>query len=75
MYSNAKQESYMMIVAKMNGRLFEVVRVAESVPFSEAKGWVLLCVDFEQSNRRKSQFKWVPASTSFEWVRNFTFGG
>jgi hypothetical protein len=64
----------MMIVAKMNGRLFEVVRVAESVPFSESKGWVLLCVDFEQPDRKKQQFKWVPSATPFEWVRNFTFG-
>ena len=65
----------MMIVAKMDGRLFEVIRVTDAVPFDERRGWVLLCVDFEQSDRRKSQFKWVPASTRFEWVRNFTFGG
>ena len=63
-----------MVVGKMNGRLVEVVRVADTVPFSEERGWVMVCMDFETSERRKQQFKWVPASTRFEWVRNFRFG-
>ena len=60
-----------MIVAKMNGRLVEVIRVVDTVAFSPDKGWVLICTDFEQANRKKSKFKWVPASTRFEWVREF----
>lgn len=60
-------------VAKMQGRLVEVIRVAETVGFSEDRGWVLVCTDFEKSERRKQQFKWVPASTRFEWVRTFAF--
>jgi hypothetical protein len=63
----------MMIVAKMNGKLVEVVRVADTVAFAPERGWVLICTDFEVSNRRKTQFKWVPASTRFEWVRSFDF--
>lgn len=60
-------------VAKMQGRLVEVIRVAETVGFSEDRGWVLVCTDFETAERRKQQFKWVPASTRFEWVRTFAF--
>lgn len=62
-----------VVVAKMQGRLFQVVRVADTVGFSSDRGWVMLCVDWEQSERRKQQFRWVPASTRFEWVRRFTF--
>ena len=64
----------MMIVAKMNGRIVEVIRVAETVGFSTERGWVMVCIDFEQPNRKKQQFKWVPATTRFEWVREFNFG-
>ena len=64
----------MVVVAKMNGRLFEVVRVADVVGFSRDRGWVMLCTDWEQPERKKQQFKWVPASTRFEWVREFCFG-
>jgi len=61
----------MMLVAKMNNRLVEVVRVADTVGFSTARGWVLVCMDFEKPNRKKENFKWVPAATRFEWVREF----
>lgn len=63
----------MVVVAKMNGKLVQVMRVADTVAFSQERGWVLVCFDFEQSDRRKSQFKWVPAETRFEWVREFKF--
>ena len=63
----------MMVVAKMNGRLVQVLRVAETVGFSENRGWVMVCFDFEQPERKKQHFKWVPASTRFEWVRDFAF--
>lgn len=63
----------MMVVAKMNGRVVQVMRVADRVAFSTERGWVMVCFDFEQPERRKSQFRWFPASTRFEWVREFTF--
>lgn len=63
----------MMVVAKMNGRLVQVLKVAETVGFSSQRGWVMVCFDFEQPERKKQQFKWVPASTRFEWVRDFAF--
>jgi len=63
----------MTTVAKMEGRVVEVVRTADRVGFSTERGWVMVCFDFEQAERKKSQFRWVPASTRFEWVREFSF--
>jgi hypothetical protein len=63
----------MMVVAKMNGRVVQVMRVADRVAFSAERGWVMVCFDFEQPERKKSQFRWFPASTRFEWVRRFGF--
>jgi hypothetical protein len=65
----------MIKVAKMtDGRMVEVVRVADTVGFSPEPGWVMVCFDFEKTDRKKSEFKWVPASTRFEWVKEFAFG-
>ena len=61
------------MVAKMGNRVVQVMRVADRVGFSEDRGWVMVCFDWEQAERRKSQFRWVPASTRFEWVRSFRF--
>jgi len=63
----------MTVVAKMDNRVVEVVRTADTVAFSSERGWVMVCFDFEQAERKKSQFRWVPASTRFEWVREFCF--
>ena len=63
----------MTIVAKMNGKLVEIVKVADAVKFSNSRGWVMICMDFEQSDRKKSEFKWLPATTRFDWVREFCF--
>jgi len=65
----------MVVVAKMtDGRVVEIVRVAETVGFSTDKYWVMVCFDFEKINRKREQFKWVPATTRFDWVREFSFG-
>ena len=60
-------------IAKMQGRMYEVVRVAERVAFSEDRGWVMVTPDVGVPERRKQTFRWVPASTRFEWVRTFVF--
>jgi hypothetical protein len=62
-----------VVVAKMKDRVVQVMRVADTVGFSSERGWVMVCIDWEQADRKKSQFKWVPASTQFEWVRSFSF--
>ena len=64
----------MIKVAKMtDGRMVEVVRVADTVGFSSERGWVMVCMDFEKTDRKKSEFKWIPASTRFDWVKEFAF--
>lgn len=62
-----------MVVAKIEGRVVQVVRVADTVGFSEERGWVMVCTDWEQPERKKQHFRWVPVSTRFEWVREFNF--
>ena len=65
----------MITVAKMtDGRVVEVVRVADTVDFSPDKGWVMICFDFEKMYGKRENFKWVPATTRFDWVREFPFG-
>ena len=64
----------MVIVAKMtDGRVVQVMRVTETVGFSDQKDWVMVCFDFEKIDRKREQFKWVPATTRFDWVREFSF--
>jgi hypothetical protein len=64
----------MTTVAKMmDGRMVEVVRVADTVAFSDAAGWIMICMDWEKADRKKSEFKWIPAETRFDWVRDFVF--
>lgn len=60
-------------IAKMQGRMYEVVRVAERVDFSEEHGWIMITPDVGVPERRKQTFRWVPATTRFEWVRTFDF--
>lgn len=61
----------MTTVAKMNGKLVEIVKFADAVAFSNTRGWVMICIDWEQADRKKSEFKWLPATTRFDWVREF----
>ena len=60
-------------VAKLDGRLVEVVRAQRTVAFSPQPNWVLVTTDLGQPERKKQHFRWVPAATRFEWVRTFAF--
>jgi hypothetical protein len=65
----------MIKVAKMtDGRVVEIVRAASKVGFSPDRGWVMVCMDFDKMYGKRTEFKWVPATTRFEWVREYTFG-
>jgi hypothetical protein len=64
----------MITVAKMtDGRVVEIVRAAEKVGFSPDRGWVMVCMDFEKMYGKRTEFKWVPATTRFDWVKEFAF--
>ena len=59
----------MITVAKMTtGRIVEIIRVSDSVRFAPG-AHVMICTDWQQPEHRKTQFKWVPIATRFEWVR------
>ena len=61
-----------MVIAKFNGTIVQIVRVAESVMFSEDRDWICICFDFDKPIRKRDHIKWVRASeTRFEWVRVF----
>jgi hypothetical protein len=65
----------MIKVAKMiDGRVVEVVRFADRVGFSPERGWVMVCFDFDRTDSKRTEFKWMPATTRFDWVREYTFG-
>jgi len=62
----------MMIVAKMKDKIVQIVKVQDTVMFSQDKGWIFICFDFDKINRRREQFKWVKADEAhFEWVREY----
>jgi len=61
----------MMVVAKFNGRWVHIVKFARDVAFSTEKEWFMVNFDFEKANRKREHFKWVPASTRFEAVKEF----
>jgi len=60
-----------MVVAKFKGRWVHVVKFATTVSFSTEKNWFMVNFDFEKAFRKREQFKWVPASTRFEDVKEF----
>lgn len=61
----------MVRVAKLNGKIVEIVRIANRVGFSSERGWVL--INKEPTRPNSLAVSWVPASTRFEWVREFSF--
>lgn len=59
----------MTIVAKMeDGKIVEIVKVVDTVAFSDEIGWICVCFEFGVIERKKTEFKWVPATTRFIWV-------
>ena len=60
-----------MVMVKFNGRWVHIVEFARDVKFSTEKEWFMVNFDFDKENRRREQFKWIPASTRFEAVREF----
>lgn len=64
----------MTVMGKMvTGKIVEIVRVADQVQFSPERGWVCIVGDFDKRPMWQQDIKWIPASTRFEWVREFNF--
>jgi len=61
-------------IAKINNQVVQVIKTAETVAFSQQKNWVLITPDVGVPTRKQQHFKWVPATTRFEWVRVFNYG-
>jgi len=59
----------MMVIVKFNGKWVHVVKFARDVKFSNEQDWFMVCFDFEKANRKREQFKWIPASTRFDAVK------
>jgi hypothetical protein len=57
------------LVAKLNDKIVEIVKVAETVQFSNEKNWILIS---HEVNKRLSM-KWLEVDkVKFDWVRRFT---
>jgi hypothetical protein len=56
------------LVAKLNDKIVEIVKVAETVQFSNEKNWILIS---HEVNKRLSM-KWLEVDkVKFDWVRRF----
>ena len=59
-------------VAKMNNKIVEILRVAETVGFSDERGWVCICPHVGDVN--SNAVKWVRIEKCyFTWIREFNF--
>jgi hypothetical protein len=57
-----------VLVAKLNDKIVEIVKMAETVQFSNEKDWILIS---HQVDKRLSM-KWLKASdVKFAWVRSY----
>lgn len=61
----------MITLGKLGDRIVQIVKTADRVGFSTARGWILICTDWQQDNRRRQQYRWIPADSRFEWARTF----
>jgi hypothetical protein len=61
----------MTVLAKMNDKVVEIVKVQRNVAFSQQKNWILICA--EPAKKSSTAVRWVPATTRFEWVKEFSF--
>jgi len=59
-----------VLVAKLNDKIVEIVKVAETVQFSNEKNWIL--ISHEVSKR--ISMRWLKSEdVKFDWVRSFNF--
>lgn len=60
-----------MVLVKLKGRWMQVLRFAKTVRFSSSENWFLVVTDWQVAESRRRQFRWLPASTRFDNVKEF----
>jgi len=53
------------------GKIVQLLKKAHTVAFSKDKDWILIDNDYLKGKNSFGQ-KWIPASTKFTWVREFS---
>jgi hypothetical protein len=60
-----------VLIAKLDDKIVEIIKVTETVQFSSEKDWIL--ISHQISKRDSLQVKWLQASkVKFDWIREFT---
>ena len=60
-------------IARIQDRFVRIVRTAQTVAFSQQENWVLIEHDINLPEHKRQNRRWVPATTQFDWVRDFDF--
>jgi len=53
------------------GKVVRLLKKANTVAFSKDKDWLMIDTDFARGKKSIGQ-KWIPASTKFSWVKEFS---
>jgi hypothetical protein len=53
------------------GKIVRLLKKAHTVAFSKDKDWLMVDSDFARGKNSLGQ-KWIPASTKFSWVKEFS---
>ena len=53
------------------GKIVQILKKAHTVAFSKDKDWLLIDTDYVRGKKSIGQ-KWIPASTKFSWVKEFS---
>ena len=53
------------------GKIVRLLKKAHTVAFSKDKDWLMVDTDFARGKNSIGQ-KWIPASTKFSWVKEFS---
>jgi len=62
----------MMVIGKTESKrpeYFQILKYARSVGWTDRKGWLLVCPDFQKAKHFRVNMRWIPADTRFEWVK------
>jgi hypothetical protein len=53
------------------GKIVRLLKKAHTVAFSKDKNWLMIDTDFARGKNSLGQ-QWIPASTKFSWVKEFS---